>query len=51
VYWVRDSIAHLLIGESPLEEGEYGERINWDEQIEYDDENMEIFGGDVSSRA
>jgi formylglycine-generating enzyme len=32
VYWVRDSIAHLLIGEDHiLEEGEYGERINWDE--------------------
>lgn len=44
VYWVRDSIAHLLIGEDHLlEEGEYGERINWDEYIEYDDEEyMEV---------
>jgi gliding motility-associated lipoprotein GldK len=44
VYWVRDSIAHLLIGDDHiLEEGEYGERINWDEYIEYDDEEfMEI---------
>jgi sulfatase modifying factor 1 len=44
VHWVRDSIAHLLIGEDHLlEEGEYGERINWDEDIEYDDEEyMEI---------
>ena len=31
VYWVRDSIAHLLIGDDHiLEEGEYGERINWE---------------------
>jgi gliding motility-associated lipoprotein GldK len=37
--WVRDSIAHLLIGEDHiLEEGEYGERINWDEEILWDDE-------------
>lgn len=44
VYWVRDSIAHMLIGEDHLlEEGEYGERINWDERIYYDDEEyMEL---------
>lgn len=39
VNWVRDSIAHRLLGEDHiLEEGEYGERINWEEKIEYDDE-------------
>ena len=39
VYWVRDSMAHRLIGEDHiLEEGEYGERINWEEKIEWDDE-------------
>jgi sulfatase modifying factor 1 len=38
---VRDSIAHLLLGEDHiLEEGEYGERINWEEEIEYDDEEV-----------
>jgi formylglycine-generating enzyme len=33
VYWVRDSMAHRLLGEDHiLEEGEYGERINWEEK-------------------
>lgn len=41
VFHVRDSIAHLLLGEDHiLEEGEYGERINWEESIEYDDEEV-----------
>lgn len=41
VYWVRDSMAHRLIGEDHiLEEGEYGERINWEEDIEWDDEEF-----------
>ena len=40
-FWVRDSLAHRLLGEDHiLEEGEYGERINWDEEIEYDDEEV-----------
>jgi formylglycine-generating enzyme len=39
VYWVRDSLAHRLIGgDHLLEEGEYGERINWEEKIKWDDE-------------
>ncbi|CAN5423989.1 gliding motility lipoprotein GldK [soil metagenome] len=39
VYWVRDSLAHRLIGgEHIIEEGEYGERINWDERIKWQDE-------------
>jgi sulfatase modifying factor 1 len=39
VYWVRDSLAHRLLGGDHLtEEGEYGERINWDERIRWDDE-------------
>ena len=44
VNWVRDSIAHLLIYEDHiLEEGEYGERINWDEEIDWmDEEYVEI---------
>jgi formylglycine-generating enzyme len=40
VNWVRDSIAHRLIGgEHILEEGEYGERIDWSKKIDWDDEN------------
>jgi formylglycine-generating enzyme len=39
VFWVRDSLAHRLLGGDHLvEEGEYGERINWDERIKWDDE-------------
>jgi sulfatase modifying factor 1 len=42
VYWVRDSLAHRLLGgEHILEEGEYGERINWREKIKWDDEANE----------
>ena len=43
VFWVRDSLAHRLLGGDHLiEEGEYGERINWDEKIRWDrDENQE----------
>src|SRR3954454_2391598 len=46
VYWVRDSLAHRLIGgEHILEEGEYGERINWRQKIKWDDEaNEETLG-------
>ncbi|MBN4066039.1 SUMF1/EgtB/PvdO family nonheme iron enzyme, partial [Candidatus Amoebophilus asiaticus] len=44
VYWVRDSIARkLLSGDFILDEGEYMERINWEERLRYDDEaNIEI---------
>jgi gliding motility-associated lipoprotein GldK len=39
VEWVRDSLAHRLIGGDHLiEEGEYGERINWKKKIKWDDE-------------
>src|ERR1035437_3482419 len=39
VYWVRDSLAHKLIGgDHILEESEYGERINWKKKIKWDDE-------------
>ncbi len=39
VDWVKDSIAHKLIGdEHILDEGEYGERIDWSLKIKYDDE-------------
>ncbi len=39
VYWVRDSLAHRLIGgEHIIDEGEYGERINWRAKIKWDDE-------------
>ena len=42
VYWVRDSLAHRLIGgEHMIDEGEYGERINWREKIKWDDEQNE----------
>lgn len=43
VEWVRDSLAHRLIGGDHLiEEGEYGERINWKKKIKWDDdENVE----------
>lgn len=42
--WVRDSIAHLLIGENHvMDEGKPSQRTNWDAKIDYeDDENMEI---------
>lgn len=37
--WVRDSLAHRLIGgEHLIEEGEYGERINWKAKIKWDEE-------------
>ncbi|MCC6383617.1 MAG: SUMF1/EgtB/PvdO family nonheme iron enzyme [Bacteroidia bacterium] len=39
VEWVRDSLAHRLIGGDHLiEEGEYGERINWRAKIKWDEE-------------
>ncbi len=42
VYWVRDSLAHRLIGGDHLiEEGEYGERINWRMKIKWEDEENE----------
>ncbi len=37
--WVRDSLAHRLIGgEHLIDEGEYGERINWRKRIDWEDE-------------
>lgn len=37
--WVRDSLAHRLLGgEHLIDEGEYGERINWKKKIKWDDE-------------
>jgi len=44
VHWVRDSIAHKLLGgDFLLYEGEYNEAINWSERIRWDDEeNVEI---------
>jgi len=37
--WVRDSLAHRLIGgDHIIEEGEYGEMINWRKRIKWDDE-------------
>ncbi len=42
VYWVRDSLAHRLIGgEHIIDEGEYGERINWRQKIKWDDAQNE----------
>jgi formylglycine-generating enzyme len=39
VEWVRDSLAHRLIGgEHLIDEGEYGERINWRKKIDWEDE-------------
>ncbi len=39
VEWVRDSLAHRLIGgEHLIDEGEYGERINWRAKIKWDEE-------------
>lgn len=39
VEWVRDSLAHRLIGGDHLvDEGEYGERINWRKRIKWEDE-------------
>jgi gliding motility-associated lipoprotein GldK len=39
VDWVRDSLAHRLIGgEHLIDEGEYGERINWRKKIDWEDE-------------
>ena len=44
VYWVRDSIAHRLIGgEHLINEGEYGEHIDWRRKIKWNDEdNVEL---------
>lgn len=44
VNWVRDSLAHRLLGGDHLvDEGEYGERINWGEKIGWDDEeNVDV---------
>ncbi len=37
--WVTDSLAHRLIGgDHIINEGEYGERINWRKKIKWDDE-------------
>lgn len=43
VEWVRDSLAHRLLGgDHIVDEGEYGERINWKKRIKWDsDENIE----------
>jgi formylglycine-generating enzyme len=42
VNWVRDSIAHRLIGgEHILEEGEAGERIDWSKKIDWTSEETE----------
>jgi sulfatase modifying factor 1 len=39
VYWVRDSLAHRLLGgEHLVNEGEYDEHINWRQKIKWDDE-------------
>lgn len=44
--WVRDSLAHRMIGgEHLIDEGEYGEHINWRKRIKWDDEeNVETLG-------
>lgn len=44
VYWVRDSIAHRLIGgEHILNEGEYTEKIDWTKKLEWESEdNAEV---------
>lgn len=44
--WVRDSLAHRMIGgEHLIDEGEYGEHINWRKRIKWDDEqNIETLG-------
>jgi sulfatase modifying factor 1 len=46
VYWVRDSLAHRLMGgDHIMNEGDYGERINWKAKIKWDDEaNAETLG-------
>jgi sulfatase modifying factor 1 len=42
VYWVRDSLAHRLLGgEHIVNEGEYDEHINWRQKIKWDDEQNE----------
>lgn len=42
VYWVRDSIAHILIGgEHIINEGEPNQRINWRETIDWEDESIQ----------
>jgi formylglycine-generating enzyme len=42
VYWVRDSLAHRLLGgEHLINEGEYDEHINWRLKIKWDDEQNE----------
>jgi sulfatase modifying factor 1 len=39
VYWVRDSLAHRLLGgEHLIGEGEYSEHINWRMKIKWNDE-------------
>ena len=41
VYWVRDSLAHRLIGgDHIVDEGEYGEHIDWDQRIKWTDEEI-----------
>ncbi|MDH3649861.1 MAG: SUMF1/EgtB/PvdO family nonheme iron enzyme, partial [Saprospiraceae bacterium] len=40
VYWVRDSIAHSIMGD--YVEDDYGnERIDWDLELDYSDETLE----------
>jgi sulfatase modifying factor 1 len=42
VYWVRDSIAHKTIGgDHLLNEGEPNEHINWNEKIEWNDDQTQ----------
>jgi gliding motility-associated lipoprotein GldK len=42
VYWVRDSIAHVMLGgEHLLNEGEPNQRINWRENIDWEDEGVQ----------
>ena len=42
VYWVRDSIAHRMIGGDHLiAEGEPNEHINWNEKIDWEDETTQ----------
>src|SRR5688572_30535551 len=42
VYWVRDSIAHMMLGGDHIEnEGEPNQRINWMERIDWEDESVQ----------
>lgn len=42
VEWVRDSIAHTILGEDYMLETEAGdERVNWDAQIDYSDPELQ----------